>query len=406
MMARSRLLTILTICALAVACIVLAGYWPRLAKQKALVEAATESDHPPVVRVATVALTQGSAELELPCDLMALMESPINARVEGYIGKRTAEIGQWVKKGDFLAELDTPELDQQYLQAKATLAQNRASLKQLEAKLLQTRASMNLAKITSERWKKLTAGGVLSRQDADEKQATYEVQQAEEQAAEASIAAQKEALIAADANLQRLQQMKSYSRLLAPFDGVVTWRSPDIGTLISPGSGGKDLFKVADISVIRVFVGIPQSAVPYVVTGLPVTLTVDDLPGRTFPAKVSNIANALDPATRTMLAVIKIQNPEKVLKPGMYSRVKIHLKQAPQALQVPGDAVVARSLGPSVAVVDDQHRVHYRKIEISRDEGKVVQVRSGISAGDLVVINPNDEIRENRVVEIAAAAKK
>ncbi|MEO8660301.1 MAG: efflux RND transporter periplasmic adaptor subunit [Bryobacteraceae bacterium] len=406
MMARSRLLTILTICALAVACIVLAGYWPRLAKQKALVEAATESDHPPVVRVATVALTQGSAELELPCDLMALMESPINARVEGYIGKRTAEIGQWVKKGDFLAELDTPELDQQYLQAKATLAQNRASLKQLEAKLLQTRASMNLAKITSERWKKLTAGGVLSRQDADEKQATYEVQQAEEQAAEASIAAQKEALIAADANLQRLQQMKSYSRLLAPFDGVVTWRSPDVGTLISPGSGGKDLFKVADISVIRVFVGIPQSAVPYVVPGIPVTLTVDDLPGRTFPARVSNIANALDPATRTMLAVIKIQNPDKVLKPGMYSRVKIHLKQAAQALQVPGDAVVARSQGPSVAVVDDQHRVHYRKIEIARDEGKVVQVSAGISAGDLVVINPNDEIRENRVVEIAAAAKK
>lgn len=365
-MSRGRLVSLLFVVAVIIAGAIGLGYAPRRARHRALVVAASETSRPPVVRVARVEFASSRADLELPCDLVALMESPINARVEGYIGRRIAEIGQWVKKGDLLAELDTPELDQQILQAKATLAQNRASLKQLEAKLLQSNASMNMAKITAERWKKLTAGGVLSRQDADEKLASFEVQQAEVQAAEASIAAQREALNAAEANIQRLEQMKSFARLTAPFDGVVTWRSPDVGTLITPGSNGKDLFKVADISTIRVFVGIPQSHVPFVQVGIPVTLTVDDLPGRSFPAKVSNTANALDPASRTMLAVIKVANPDKVLKPGMYSRLNFHLPVSPNALRVPGDAVVARSEGPSVAVVDGEKKVHFRRIEIAR----------------------------------------
>jgi RND family efflux transporter MFP subunit len=406
MMSRGRLLSVLITVALVVLAVVAVGYWPRIAKQKALVEAATESNRPPVVRVARVQYIAGGAEFELPCDLVAKMEAPINTRVEGYISKRTAEIGQWVKRGDFLAELDTPELDQQLMQAKATVAQNVAALKQLEAKLAQSKAAMNLAKITSERWRQLTAKGVLSRQDADEKQATFEVQNAEVQAAEASIIAQQEALKAADANVKRLEEMKSFARLVAPYDGVVTWRNPDIGTLISPGANGKEIFRVADISVIRVFVGIPQSYVPYVTTGIPVTLTVDDIPGRVFPAQVSNIANALDPATRTMLAVIKIPNPDKVLKPGMYSRAHFHLPQAPKRLKVPGDAVVARSEGPSVAVVDADKKVHYRKIDITRDEGKLVEVSKGVSAGDVVVINPNDEVRDNGTVEIAQETAK
>ena len=399
-MSRGRLLSVLIAVALVIVAVVAMGYWPRIARQKALVEAATESNRPPRVRVARVQYLAGGAEFELPCDLVAKMEAPINTRVEGYIGKRTAEIGQWVKKGDFLAALETPELDQQLLQAKATVAQNVAALKQLEAKLAQSKAAMNLAKITSERWRQLTAKGVLSRQDADEKEATFEVQSAEVQAAEANIVAQQEALKAAQANVQRLEEMKAFARLAAPYDGVVTWRNPDIGTLISPGANGKEIFRVADISTIRVFVGIPQSYVPYVTVGVPVTLTVDDIPGRAFPAQVSSIANALDPSTRTMLAVIRIPNPDKVLKPGMYSRAHFHLPQAPKRLKVPGDAVVARSEGPSVAIVDGGGKVHYRKIEIARDEGKLVEVSKGVSAGDMVVINPNDEVRENGAVEI------
>lgn len=406
MISRGRLLSILIVVSLFIAAVIIGGYWPRIAKRRALVEAATEADRPPTVRVAKVEFAPSRAELELPCDLVARIDSPINARVEGYIGKRTAEIGQWVKKGDFLAALDTPELDQQILQARATIAQNRAALKQMEAKVLQSKSSMNLAKITSERWKTLSSRGVLSRQDSDEKQAGFEVQQAEVQAAEASVAAQNEALRAAEANLQRLEQMKSFSVLSAPFDGVVTWRNPDIGTLISPGSGGKELFRVADISIIRVFVYIPQSYVPYMTDGVPVTLRVDDIPGRTFPAKVSNIANALDPSTRMMLVVVKIPNPDKVLKPGMYSRVTFHLPSAPKTLHVPGDAVVARSEGPSVAVVDSQNRVHYRKIEISRDEGRSVEITRGVSEGEMVVINPNDEVRENAVVILAMVPPK
>lgn len=406
MISRGRLWSLLVVVTLVVVAAVAAGYWPRLARQKALVEAATEANRPPVVRVAKVEMAPSHAELELPCDLIARIDSPINARVEGYIGKRTAEIGQWVKKGDFLAALDTPELDQQILQAKATIAQNSAALKQLEAKLLQSKSSLNLAKITAERWKTLSTKGVLSRQDSDEKQAGYEVQEAEVQAAQASISAQNEALRAAEANLQRLQEMKSFSVLRAPFDGVVTWRNPDIGTLISPGSNGKELFRVADISVIRVFVYIPQTYVPYIANGIPVTLRVDDIPGRTFPATVTNIANSLDLSTRMMLVVVKIPNPDKVLKPGMYSRLTFHLPSAPRTLHVPGDAVVARSEGPSVAVVDPQMRVHYRKIEISRDQGRSVEVTRGVSEGDLVVINPNDDVRDNTLVELAASPAK
>lgn len=399
MISGGRLVSILILAALAVLGVIGAGFIPRIAKKRELVAAASEAARPPGVRVGKVELAASLSELELPCDLQAMIESPINARVEGYISRRLVDIGSKVNKGDLLAELETPELDQQIRQAKATISQHLASLKQLEAKLSEAKASLRLAKVTSDRWRKLASEGVVSQQDADDKVSQHEVRVAEVEAAEASIAAEREAMSAAEANLERLGQMKSFSRLNAPFAGIVTWRNPDVGTLISPGAGGRDLFKISDISTIRVFVGIPQSHVPYVKPGVPAVLTVDDLPGQSFPGSVSNIANALDISTRTMLAVIKIPNPHGVLKPGMYSRVRFKLPVSPSALRVPGDAVVARNDGPAVALVDGENRVHFRKIEVARDNGTEVEVKSGVSKGDTVVISPSDEIRENTVVE-------
>jgi RND family efflux transporter MFP subunit len=241
---------------------------------------------------------------------------------------------------------------------------------------------------------------VVSVQETDEKRALYDVKVAELEAAQASVASAQEGVKASEANLNRLEELKSFSRLTAPFDGLVTYRNPDVGTLISAGANGKELFRVADISTIRVFVNIPQSHVPLIVPGVPGRLTVDDIPGRAWPAPVANIANALDPASRTMLAVLKIANPDLALKPGMYSRVKFTLAAPPKSLILPGDAVVGRRDGNYVAVVGGQNKVHFQKVSVARDFGAKVAISEGVAAGETVVLSPGDEIHEGGEVEI------
>lgn len=403
MMSRGRLTAMLGFAAIVLLGVIGLGLLPRLKKQQVLAaDAAAETARKPSVRVAKVELTGADANLELPCDLMALIESPILARVEGYISKRSVEIGARVKKGQIMAELETPELDQQLRQAQASLSQVRAALKQTQAHVGEVKAQLNLAKLTTDRWKQLSAEGVVSVQETDEKRALYDVKVAELEAAQASVASSQEGVRASEANLNRLEELKSFSRLIAPFDGIVTYRNPDVGTLISAGAGGKELFRVADISTIRVFVSIPQSHVPLILPGVPGKLTVDDIPGRAWPAPVSNIANALDPASRTMLAVLKIANPDLALKPGMYSRVRFSLPAPPKSLILPGDAVVGRRDGNYVAVVGAQRKVHFQKVSVARDFGAKLAISDGVSVGDVVVLSPGDEIHEGGEVEIRA----
>jgi RND family efflux transporter MFP subunit len=341
--------------------------------------------------------------LELPCDLVAMIESPILARVEGYISKRAVEIGSRVKKGDLMVELETPELDQQIRQAQAAVSQARAAWKQTQAQIGQVRAELSLAKITTERWKKLNAEGVISIQDADEKQAQFDVKIAELEAAQATAASSQEAVRASEANLNRLEELKSFARMTAPFDGIVTYRNPDVGTLISAGASGKEIFRVADISTIRAFVSIPQSHVPIITPGLAARLSVDDIPGREWQAPVSNIAYALDPSSRTMLAVIKVRNPDYALKPGMYSRAKFALPTQAKSLLLPGDAIIGRGDGSYVAIVNQMGRVHYQKVTVSRDFGAKVAVIAGVTADDIVILSPSDDVREGTKVETRAA---
>ena len=406
---RRNLISLLTVLALALVGVIGIGMWPRLNKQKILLaEAKSESQQLPSVRVARAQAAVGSADIELPADLQAMIESPIYARVEGYISKRHVDIGWKVKKGQVLAELETPELDQQIKQARAAVSQSEAAVKYAEAKLVESKASLRLAEITTERWKKLAQEGVSSRQEADEKQAAFEVRKAETDAVVASLSAAREAKLALLANVSRLEEMTSFSKLPAPFDGIITYRHPDVGTLISAGTA-KEVFRVADISTIRVFMNVPQAYVNSVRPGTPATLHVDDI-NQTFEVKIGGIANALDMTSRTMLAVIKLPNPGGMLMPGMFSRVQLKLPNAPSILTIPADTVVTRNEGTFVALVrPSDRRVEFRKIHITRDTGAKVEVSSGVRAGDMLITNPNDEIRENVLVNVQpekATAKK
>ncbi len=402
MTSRRSLLSLLTVLAFALVGVIGAGLWPRLNKEKVLLaEAKTESAKLPVVRVTRVKRAEGTAELELPADLQALIESPIYARVEGYISKRNVDIGWKVKKGQILAELETPELDQQLRQARAAVSQSGAALKQAEAKLAEAKASLKLAQITAERWRKLVQEGVSSKQDADEKQATYDVKLADADAEIANVAAAREARQAAEASLNRLEEMKSFSKLPAPFDGIVTYRNPDVGTLISAGAAQKEMFRIADISTIRAFINVPQAYVNNVRPGTPAKMTVTDL-NIAYDVTVGGIANALDMNTRTMLAVIRLPNPAGTLMPGMFTRVQLRLPNPPTILSVPADTVVTRNEGTFVALVKPDRHIHFGKITIARDTGTTVEVSSGLMEGDMLVMNPNDEIRENVIVDVRA----
>jgi RND family efflux transporter MFP subunit len=356
-----------------------------------------------VVRIARVQRAAGSAEVELPADLQALIETPVYARVEGYISKRNVDIGWKVKKGQILAELETPELDQQLRQARAAVSQSASSLKQAEARLAETKAALKLAQITAERWKKLAQEGVSSKQESDEKQAAYDVKLAETEAVQANVAAANEAKLASEANLSRLEELKSFSKLPAPFDGVITYRHPDVGTLISAGAAQREMFRVSDISTIRVFINVPQAYVNEVRPGVAAKLRIDDL-NRTLDVKVGGIANALDLNTRTMLAVIKIPNADGTLMPGMFSRVILSLPNPPTILSVPADTIITRNEGTFVAVVKPDRHVRFQKIDITRDTGTTVEVASGVHSGDMLVMNPNDEIRDNVLVDVKAEA--
>jgi RND family efflux transporter MFP subunit len=387
---RGSLLGLFLLLALVVIAAIVFGVRPRLAREKALA-AASEAieDKLPSVNVAPVRQSPANATLELPGDLQAAVESPIFARADGYMRRRLVDIGDRVRTSQLLAELETPELDQQLSQMRANLAQSQASLVQIEANLAQAGANLNLAKVTWDRWKRLADRGVYSRQDADEKQAAFEARQADVEAALAAVDATRKAVDASAANVHRLEDLKSFARVVAPFDGVVTSRNMnmDPGTLISSGTGGanREIFRIAQIQTLRIFVNVPQAYAPLVHDGQLAALRVQELPGQTFRATVTRTAHSVDANARTMLAILETPNPRGTLLPGMYSQVTFSFPGRKSALLVPGDALMLGREGPRVAVVGPDHTIHMRRIHIAQDYGADLEVDSGVSAGDLVV---------------------
>jgi len=380
-----------------------AGYIP-LQRREALVRAEAE-DHGkdlPHMEVMRVGRSSIQSELKLPGTLQAVTEAPILARADGYLKKRYVDLGDKVRAGQPLAEIDAPELDQQILQAEAALAQAQASFEQAQASLEQGKSNRDLARVTAERWKTLAVQGVVSQQENDQNQAQLTSQNANVQALEKAIAAQRSNVAAAQANLARLQDVQGYRLVKAPFDGVITVRNVDIGALVSTGS--TLLYRIAQTGTLRTYVNVPQVNASAIHAGQAAQLTLSNFPGRRFAGAVARTANALDPTSRTMLVEVAVPNADGALFPGMYAEVDLSTARANPPLLVPAQALLVRSDGAQVAVVQPDGIVHLQKVAIGRDYGDRVEIVQGIAEGATILMVPGDTAEGAKIVPVDAAA--
>lgn len=370
-----------------------AGYLPRQRRQQVLAaESQADTESLPVVTVAPVTRSATRTELVLPANIQPVTEAPVLARASGYIRKRYADIGDRVKEGQVLADIEAPELDQQILQAQATLQQAQSSVQQAEAGLQQGKSNENLARVTSSRWENLVSRGAVSKQDNDVYQAQYAAQQANVRALEKAVAAARSNVGAVEANLARLNDLKSYLTVRAPFAGVITVRNVDVGALINEGN--TLLFRIAQTGKMRTFINVPQSDADSVRVGQTASLEIVDLRGRKFNGRVTRTSNALDPASRTLLTEVEVPNPDGSLMPGMFTQVNLQVPRKNPPLLIPGDTLVVRADGPQVAVVSPGGQIHYARIQLGRDYGDHLEVLSGLEEGQPLVVNPSDSVRE------------
>lgn len=383
-----------------------AGYIP-LQKREALVRAEAEEHGKdlPHVEVMRVGRSPAQSELKLPGTLQAVTEAPVLARADGYLKNRYVDLGDRVKAGQPLAEIDAPEIDQQIRQAEAAVAQAQASLDQAQASLEQGRANRELARVTAERWKTLAAQGVVSQQENDTNQAQLTAQSANVQALEKAVLAQRSNVTAAQANVSRLQDVQGYRIVKAPFDGVITVRNVDLGALVTAGS--TLLYRIAQTGALRVYVNAPQVSASSIHVGQPAQLTLSNFPGRRFQGAVVRTANALDPSSRTMLVEVSVPNKDGVLFPGMYAEVDLSSARANPPLLVPAQALIIRTDGAQVAVIESD-TVHLQKVEIGRDYGDRVEIVQGVPEGATILAAPGDAAQEGaKIVPVfpAGAAK-
>jgi RND family efflux transporter MFP subunit len=328
------------------------------------------------VTVVTVKAQMSGAgdELVLPGVVQAYIEAPIYARTNGYLRKWYTDIGAHVKKGELLAEIDTPEVDRQLSQARADL--NTAQ------------ANSALSRTTNERWKALLATQSVSQQDADEKAGDAAAKQAMEQSAAQNVA--------------RLDDLESFKRVLAPFDGVVTARNTDIGALINAGqAAGSELFRVADTEELRVYAQVPEAYAATITAGLKAELHFTEHPGKTYLAEAVRTSNALDPTARTLQVELHLDNKDGEILPGAYAEVHFQLPSSAQTLRLPANTVLFRAPGLQVATVGSDNRIKLKSISQGRDFGKTIEVLDGITQDDVVVVNPPDSIMDGVAVTIA-----
>ena len=381
------------------------GYLPRQRREQVLAaESKAVGEDLPVVNVARVTRSSQKTSLVLPGNIQAVTEAPVLARASGYIRKRYADIGDRVKEGQVLAEIEAPELDQQIKQAQAAIDQANSTVQQAEAAVQQGRSNENLARVTAQRWSNLFQRGVVSRQDNDSAQAQYEAQQANVQALEKAVAAGRSSAAAAQANLARLHELQSYQTVRAPFAGVITLRNVDSGVLVNEGN--TMLFRMAQTDRLRTYLNVPQAEAQSVHTGQPASLTMPGMSGRKFNGAVARTASALDPSTRTLLVEVQVPNSSGELLPGEYALVDLSVPRADPPLLIPGDTLVVRSDGPQVAVVDPAGKVHFQLIQLGRDFGDRLEVLSGLAEGQQVAVNPSDAIREGVTVKPVATGKR
>jgi RND family efflux transporter MFP subunit len=381
------------------------GYAPRVHREQVLAaESRAGGEAQPVVNVELVERAVSQSSLVLPGTVQAVTEAPVLARSTGYIKKRHVDIGDRVQAGQVLAEIEAPELGQQIRQAKATVEQNNQQVQQAEAALVQGRANLNLARVSRDRYETLAGQGVISKQERDQYQAQYEAQQANVQALEKAIGAAKSNVAAAEANLARPNDVIEYQTVRAPFAGVITVRNIDTGALVNEGS--TLLFRIAQTGRLRTYVNVPQSEAESIRPGMKASLSVPDLAGRTFTGTVARTANALDPASRTLLVEVQIDNTSGVLMPGMYTQVDLAVPRKNPPLMIPADTLVIRADGPQVAVVNPEGVVHFTRVQLGRDLGEKLEALGGVQQGDRLAVNPGDAVREGARVKAVAAEKK
>jgi RND family efflux transporter MFP subunit len=355
-----------------------AGAWRHYQGEREV--ALTDTQHRnfvPVVRIATVRASDAMSTVTLPATTTAFEAANILARTSGYIEKRYVDIGDEVKAGTLLAQITAPELDHQISQAQATLAQDQANLHQIEA-------SRELARVTNARDSNLVKQGWLTLQQGDNDRLTLAAQEAAVGVAQSNIEAQQ-------AQIRVLGQEKDYQRVVAPFDGIVTQRYIDNGSLVQ--SGSTLMFTMMHSDVIRVQLYVPQDEAYGVQPGVDAVVHVPEIPNRSFPGKVTRIARALQPGSRTLLTEIDVPNPDGALSPGIYCIVDLHVPRKTPSVVVPADAVVFDQNGLHVAVVRDG-KVHMQKISIVRDFGKQVEVQPNLKAGDQVILNPTVDLAD------------
>ena len=383
----------------------LAGYLP-LQQREATLRAEADAQERGLPRLAVIRVGRGTDrnQIKLPGTMQALIEAPILARTDGYLKRRLVDIGDRVRAGQVVAEIDAPELDQQIYQAEASVGQAEAATDQAQANLEQGKANRELARITAERTKMLTARGISPLQEGDQSQAQLSAQDANVRALEKAILAQRSNLVAGKANLARLQELQGYRLVKAPFDGVITLRNVDVGALVSTGS--TLLYRLAQIGTLRTYINVPQSQVNSVRAGQAAALTVSHFPGRSFRGIVARTANALDPATRTMLVEVDVPNADGALFPGTYAEVDLSGAQVNAPLVVPAAALVFRTDGAQVAVVQADQTVHLQKITVGRDYGDRVEILQGLTEGATILAAPGDAAREGaRIVPVTRDAR-
>jgi RND family efflux transporter MFP subunit len=356
--------------------------WNIISAHRAAANLATVTDEAAIVTVSTThpkpTDTTGS-ELVLPGTVQANIDAPIYARTSGYLKRWLVDIGTRVKAGQLLAEIDTPEVQQQLSQAEADVANAEANSK--------------IAQVTAQRWESLRKTDSVSRQDADEKASLADASRAQ--------------LQAANANLHRLRDLSGFQRIVAPFAGVITARETDVGRLIAAGGGsGPELFRISDERQLRLYVRVPQAFAPQMGPTTTAAVAFPDRPGMTFTARMDSTANAIDPTTNTLLVQLKVDNANGALLPGAYADV--HFKVAPGAvgasLQLPANTLLFRSDGIHVATVNANGEVTLKTIIIGRDYGSAIEVVNGLTPQDVVILSPPDSLLDHARVRLVAPA--
>lgn len=369
------------------------GLAPRLREQRRLaVQAQAERERLPMVSTARPHRAPAVFELPLPGNIQAILETGIYARTDGYLKSRSVDIGSRVEAGELLAEIDTPEINQQLNQALATLNEAKANVVKLEADLA-------LARTTLQRYQ-MAGAGTVSKQQIDEKTASVTT-------AEKAVEAARATVNANEANVHRLLDLQGFQKVYAPFAGIITARNVDPGALITAGSAGagvRELFRLAQVDTLRIFVYVPQSYAPDIKIGQGAAVSVREYPRRVFDGVVTRTAGAIDTASRTMQVEVQVPNPEGVLLSGSYASVRFRIQRAEPPLLIPTSALLVDAAGVRVAVVRPDNTLHYRVIEIGRDYGDEVEALSGLGDDEVVAIGIAGNLVEGSAVLVSTPA--